>query len=94
MRKYLQVRYDARLNIFDWDYQMRLSQRDVSMKKNSITPKKKKIPETKRIYKDLLLALVAQSCAHPIGDQEVTDLITGGNILCWRLIMIYFLRLP
>ena len=30
MRKYLGVRYDARLNLFDWDYQMRLAQRDVS----------------------------------------------------------------
>ena len=30
VRKYLGVRYDARLNLFDWDYQMRLAQRDVS----------------------------------------------------------------
>ena len=30
MRKYLGVRYDTRLNVFDWDYQMRLAQRDVS----------------------------------------------------------------
>ena len=30
MRKYLGVRYDSRINVFDWDYQMRLAQRDVS----------------------------------------------------------------
>lgn len=31
MRKYLGVRYDTRLNVFDWDYQMRLAQRDADI---------------------------------------------------------------
>lgn len=31
MRKYLGVRYDTRINVFDWDYQMRLAQRDADI---------------------------------------------------------------
>ena len=40
------------------------------------------------------LASVAQSDAHPTGDQKVADSIPmrSGNILYWRLIMKYFLQ--
>ena len=39
-------------------------------------------------------ALVAQSDVCPTGDQEVTGVILNGsgNILSWRLIMLYFLQ--
>ena len=42
-----------------------------------------------------MLASVAQLDAHPTGDQEVTGSTPAevGNILLWRLIMKYFLRL-
>ena len=29
-RQYLGVRYDTKVNVYDWDYNMRLAQRDVS----------------------------------------------------------------